>query len=505
MTKFKSLLLTTAMLLCSLSASAHDCEVDGIYYNLNETNQTASVTYKGSSYNSYSNEYSGEVVIPESFSYNGMKYSVTSIGESAFKRCTSLSSITIPNSVTSIGGSAFYNCSGLSSITIPNSVTSIGGSAFNNCSGLSSITIPNSVTTIGVYTFEGCSSLSSITIPNSVTSIGESAFYGCSSLSSITIPNSVTSIGESAFERCTSLSSITIPNGVTEIQYLSFASCTSLSNITIGSGVLSINKYAFNEVSPTKVIWMPTTPPSGYSYINGKINYVPNDQYEDLDNMLEYPYLNELIEENGIKYIPLNLSERACGIIDLGQEAIEKEVTINGKATFRGIEMKANEVLPYAFYGYKDLKEVILPEATQKLGNYAFEGCEKLKSITLGSKTNIIGKEAFARCENITKITCYATTPPLCGPKALEAIDKWDCELIVPTGCTAAYQAADQWKDFFFLSETGIEDIQSAPTAPVDVYDLSGNKVKSQVAPEDALRDLPSGLYIINGKKIIVK
>ena len=132
---------------------AHDCEVDGIFYNLNTSNKTAEVTYRGSAYNSYSNEYTGNIIIPERVSCNGTIYSVTSIGYDAFSGCTGLTSVTISNSVTSIGGAAFQGCTGLTSITIPNSVTSIGSSVFVSCTRLTSITIPNSVTSIGYDAF----------------------------------------------------------------------------------------------------------------------------------------------------------------------------------------------------------------------------------------------------------------------------------------------------------------------------------------------------------------
>ena len=135
---------------------------------------------------------------------------VTSIGDYAFRGCSSLTSITLPDSVTSIGDCAFVFCVGLSSITLPDSVTSIGDSAFKNCSSLTSITIPDRVTSIEPYAFDNCSSLTSITIPNSVTSIGYATFAGCSSLTSITIPDSVTSIGESAFSNCSSLQTISL-------------------------------------------------------------------------------------------------------------------------------------------------------------------------------------------------------------------------------------------------------------------------------------------------------
>ena len=130
---------------------------------------------------------------------------MTRIGGYAFKGCSSLTSVTIPNSVTSIGDSAFEACSSLTSVTIPNSVTSIGGFAFSSCRSLTSVTIPSSVTRIGGYAFKGCSSLTSVTIPNSVTSIGDSAFEACSSLTSVTISKSVSSIGRNAFARCREL------------------------------------------------------------------------------------------------------------------------------------------------------------------------------------------------------------------------------------------------------------------------------------------------------------
>ncbi|MBR6845850.1 MAG: leucine-rich repeat domain-containing protein [Bacteroidaceae bacterium] len=176
-------LFTTLLLLAvTILTWAYDFEVDGIYYNKNSDGTSVTVTYKSTSYKSYS----GSVTIPSQVTYSGKNYSVTRIGNQAFLRCTSLTSVTIPNSVTSIGYYAFYGCSGLTSVTIPNSVTSIGYYAFYKCSGLTSVTIPYSVTSIGGGAFYGCSGLTSVTIPNSVTSIGGSAFRACIGLTSVT-------------------------------------------------------------------------------------------------------------------------------------------------------------------------------------------------------------------------------------------------------------------------------------------------------------------------------
>ena len=144
----KKYFLLLTLLCLSLSARAHDAEVDGIFYNLNAANKTATVTFQGDNIYSYDNEYSGDVVIPETVSYYGITFSVTTLGDDCFAYCSSLTSITIPNSVTSLGSYCFSGCSSLTSITIPNSVTGVGNSCFAYCSSLTSITIPNSVTVL---------------------------------------------------------------------------------------------------------------------------------------------------------------------------------------------------------------------------------------------------------------------------------------------------------------------------------------------------------------------
>lgn len=219
----KRILLLLLLPLFTLCANADDpVEVNGIYYYLRSNPNVAEVA-KGS--NSW---YSGDIIIPETVTYEGEKYSVTSIGSGAFKNCYDLTSVIIPNSVTLIDTGAFQDCSNLTSVTIPNSVTSIDWCVFMNCKSLASITIPNSVTSIGLGAFDGCENLTSITIPNSLTSIAEFVFHSCG-LTSVTIPNSVTSIGDAAFGSCP-LTSLTIGSGVTSITH-SFTSCQKLTDV----------------------------------------------------------------------------------------------------------------------------------------------------------------------------------------------------------------------------------------------------------------------------------
>ena len=185
-------------------ASIGDSVFSGCYSLLNIIVDEENTSYKTLNGNLYTAD--GKTLIKYAIGKKDTHFeipnSVTSIGNSAFDGCTSLTSVTIGDSVTSIGDSAFSGCTSLTSVEIPNSVTSIGSSAFYKCTSLTSVTIPNSVTSIGSYAFEYCTSLTSVTIPNSVTSIGSNAFKYCEILTSVTIPNSVTYIGSYAFEGC---------------------------------------------------------------------------------------------------------------------------------------------------------------------------------------------------------------------------------------------------------------------------------------------------------------
>ena len=171
---------------------------------------------------------------------------VTNIGDSVFARCTSLTSVTIPDGVTRIAAAAFDNCSSLTSVEIPDGVTWIGERAFRGCSNMKSVTIPGSVGKIEREAFYGCSSLTSVTIPDSITSIGYGTFNGCSSLTSVTVPGSVSTIDMSTFAGCSGLTSVTILDGVGSLGMRAFEFCSNLTNVTIPDSVTRIENLAFN-------------------------------------------------------------------------------------------------------------------------------------------------------------------------------------------------------------------------------------------------------------------
>ena len=270
----KKQLLLLVMILLPMVASAHDIEVqnaDGvtIYYNYTNDGTELEVTFRGNEYDSYYSEYTGNVVIPEEVTYMNRTRKVTSIGTYAFRYCSGLTSVTIPNSVTSIRYEPFYGCTSLTSITIPNSVTSIEAYAFYNCSGLNKVIVSDIAAWCGIkfenseanplyyahhlYSDEN-TEIKDLVIPNGVTSIGDHAFYDCSSLTSVTIPNSVTSIGSGAFFKCSKLTSVTIPNSVTSIGNGAFYGCSGLTSITIPNSVTSIGSWAFDGVDISTVV-----------------------------------------------------------------------------------------------------------------------------------------------------------------------------------------------------------------------------------------------------------
>ena len=336
-----------------------------------------------------------ELVLPEN--YNGESYK---IDDYTFSRHSNIISISIPNSVTSIGEEAFSGCSGLGLVNIPNSVTSIGEGAFSGCSGLGSVTIPNSITSIGDYTFYGCRSLKSITIPNSVTSIGNAAFYDCISLASIKFPERLLNIGDEAFKNCSIIESVIIPNSVTSLGQNTFLGCTQLQSLTIGSGVLTIGD---GQIELTKVIWLPNTPPIGYTNIVGKMNYVPNELYLNINNVREYPYLSSLFEIEGVRYVPISPSERTCDVIDCIYDSTITQISINPTVTYKGVPMNINAIMPYSFYKNQHIRNLFVGNQGN-IGIMAFCGCTNLQYANI-SNIGTIDMHAFYECINLENIS----------------------------------------------------------------------------------------------------
>ncbi|MEE0803885.1 MAG: leucine-rich repeat domain-containing protein [Prevotellamassilia sp.] len=408
MKKFKSLMLAVIGLLCSINASAHDFEVDGIYYNIiSYEDRTVEVTHKGAGVSIHLNEYKGEVIIPEYVTFRGTTFRVTRIRDGALYDCSNLTSVVIPNSVASIDHSllsrtAWYENQpdGLvylenfllgykgtmpanTTIEIKEGTLSIASSAFSGCEGLTSVVIPESVTSIGDRAFDGCSGLTSVEIPNSVTSIGDGAFWGCSGLTSVVIPNSVTSVGRNVFYETawyenqpegvvylekyllgykeTLPTTVNIKEGITLIADGAFEYCDELTSVTIPNSVVSIGTSVFYRCSNLTSIIVEES----------------NPVYDSRGDC------NAIIE-----------SSSKTLIAGCSSSTIPEGVTSIGE---------------YAFYGYSGLTSVVIPNSVTSIGEYAFGSCYSLTSLTLPNKftstPNVsIGAFAFISCSGLTNI-----------------------------------------------------------------------------------------------------
>ena len=472
--KLTKLITSIAMMLAiSLPSFAHDFEVDGIYYSI-LSSKTVEVTYQGDKYDSYINEYTGSVTIPETVTYSGKTYSVTSIERYAFRGCSGLTSVTIPNSVTEIGVQAFYGCSGLTEVnitdlsawckidfedyysnplqyahhlklngteitdlTIPDGITAIKSSAFENCSGLKSVTIPNSVASIGTWAFSYCSGLTSVTIPNSVTSIGDDAFRGCSGLTSVTIGDSVTSIGYYAFGYCSGLTSINVESG--NSNYDSRDNCNAI--IETGTNTLIVGCQ--NTMIPNSVTSIGDW---AFAYCSGLTS-----------------------------------------------------VTIPNSVTSIGY---------YAFGYCSGLTSVTIGDSVTSIGYYAFYYCSSLKYVdynakkllNVGESTNlsyakiiIVGEDVetipagIINSSAATTIISKNTIPPVCDSNAFSSVNKSKCTLYVPTTSYVDYWSAEVWKEFTNIKQPFIET--TSITFDAENYKIETGKslqINANIAPSEA-------------------
>ena len=513
MKKFKSLVLTVIGLLCCVSVSAHDFEVDGIYYNITSNLiMDVEVTYKGSEYKSYSDEYSGAVSIPESVTYNGSTYRVSYIGYQAFADCSGVTSVVIPNGVWLIHTDAFDGCSGLTSVVIPNSVKYIGSGAFSYCSSLTSVEIPNSVTEIKGFAFYDCSSLTSVEIPNSVTSIGEYAFSGCSSLTSLVvapdnpiydsregcnaivktsnneliagckstiIPNSVTNIGESAFDGCSGLTSVVIPNSVTNIGKSAFYDCSGLTSVVIHNSVTNIEEYAFSgcyRLTSVKI-------PNSVEYINSSVF---SGCYR----------LTSVEIPNSVTHI---WEQAFYGCSGLTSMEIPNSVIWIADGVFHGCSGLTSVKIPnsvgyigkQAFKHCRGLTSIEIPNSVTTIWNEAFYGCSGLTSVEIPNSVTSIGDNIFGEVRLRTIVSksnnparCYDISQPFSNHTYIHA------PLYVPEGAYWNYAYANGWGDFIHIKEMVMTEEALLSNKAYMIADSKGTNFKVYDAEKDALKNV---------------
>ncbi len=406
-------LLLMSVLTLFMHATLWAFEVDGINYSISGSNVSVS-----------SGSYSGEVIIPETVTYEGNTYTVTSIGGYAFRGCTGLTEITIPEGVTEIGESAFYKCTGLTQVnfnaiactTVGGNINGGSGRAFYGCTNISRVNIGDNVTIIPAYMFYGCTALTELTIPSSVTSIGNYAFYNCTWLAEINFNATNCSVSSNTFSGCTSISKITIGNNVTLIPANLFSKCTGLTEITIPSNVTEIANSAFSGCTGIEEVFYNATACTSAGSSSSPV-------FDGCTN------LAKITMGDNVTTIPANLFYKCTGLTGI---TIPNMVAKIGNS---------------AFYGCTGLTEVNYnATACTSAGSSSspvFSGCTNVVNLIIGENVTTIPEYTFHGCTSLTDITMLGGTPPtIYGTTFANVTD-----VAVPKEALNKYALADIWTD----------------------------------------------------------
>lgn len=395
--------LTLIALCWTVTIQAQTATVDGINYYLFSSDKRAIVT---------KSTVSGDIVIPEKITVDGVEYPVTSIGIEAFRDCKALTSVAMP-SVTGIGDNAFRSCSSLTSVDIP-SVTSIDDEAFACCSSLTSVDMP-SVTRIDSEAFWDCDSLTSVAMP-SVTSIGFQAFVSCSSLTSVYMP-SVTSIGNNAFAGCP-ITNLYLPTTLTSIGNSCF---TETREITLAAtSPAALGTDVFWEYV---VIRVPESAVNDYRTAAGWSNY--KDQILSMSDITDYDVTvtaqekesglhNMITEANLSKVVSLKVTGTINGYDIMAirnkmpylhyLDLTDATIVANDYEYYTGCHTEDNVIGDNMLCNLSKLVSVKLPKNATRIGNWALDGCRSLVEVVLPVKLELIGDNAFFNCRNLKSI-----------------------------------------------------------------------------------------------------
>ena len=457
--------LVLALLMPANAFAAYDFEVDGIFYDIKPNNEVYVSTSSGTGGVYGGIIYSGDVVIPETVTWEGVTYRVTGIRPQAFMGQSKVTSVTMPNSLKRIEGGAFMTCYGLKKLVIPDSVTYLGYESFNNCSGLEEVYLCNSVDSIYNYCFSYCSNLRRINFPAKVAYIGLEAFNNCNLDSVIVdpantrfwspgnncivdhfwnnsqrdvlivgtnnavIPNTVYYIRATAFTGRKGLTHINIPASVTVLGEKMFQGCTSLESITVDSdnpvfdsreNCNAIIKTATNtliEGSNTTVIptSVPIIGPYAFSQrgmtsytIPNHVTQIGSGAFANCKNMSTINISESITEIPSAMFI---------GCYGLYNVTVPEGITTLGSSSFSSCNSLYNINLPstlrvidqQAFTQCRALRSIVIPDSVTHINASAFFSCSNLASITMGKSVQHIGRSAFYDCEYVTSLTLPKT------------------------------------------------------------------------------------------------
>ena len=386
--KLLLLALMVAVVACvfvlSVSAANEVCH-EGVYYSLDDTNQTAALTNKNVNCEVVN------LVIPETITIgegeNAKTYTVTTINGDAFAGQGSawpgnktIKTVSIPATVTSIGTHAFRNCTTLEKIVIKGSHVAFSNAEFYNCSSLKEIDMSEmtALTTIGDYFCSGASSLTTVKLPSTVTRIGGQSFRYCGSLVNIDIRSDFTHVGAYAFAGCASLTGdINLPN-LTTFGNDAFQGCSNITSATIGGTFTSIPNACFYGCSKITRI--------DFSGVTAVVTSIGSNAFRG-DSKLTAVVL------------PSNNQITTIG-----------EYAYNGCSSLTNIEFPETlqRISNNAFNGCSGLTSLVIPDSVVEIGNYTFQSCPNISSVKLSNSLEILGCNNF-QGSKITEIVIPAT------------------------------------------------------------------------------------------------
>ena len=511
MKHFTKTLFTALLLLLGVSVSAHDFEVDGIYYNvIDSVNNTVEVTYQGEKWDSY-DEYSGQVVIPETVSCNGITYKVTEIGAYAFCRSQNLTNVTVPLGVTTVNEYAFFRCDGLKSVDLPSSVTTIQEFSFYCCNGIKNMIFAEGLKVIEQQAFSYSENLTIVELPASLDSLGLRAFSPCTSLSEITIKSDnpeVYHFYNVPFYDIAYGAVMYYPNDEMLPSYWSYSGAqvtiTTLKgrlfekdgvryNILEDNTVELVSAKAANVYSGDFVV-PETVTYNGKTYHVERIGFKAFLDCTDLtsikmhDNMTMMhdkafagcSSLKEVVFPSSIKHIN---SDAFNGCTSLTHVTIPSGLDYLGHSVFENctglISATAGSLSPYCFAGCKNLKHVMLDEgitsipmwaivwcesltdinlpiSLTSLESFSFSGCSSLERITIPANVSELGEHVFSNCTSLVEVTSEAVAPPTAATNTFMGIP--DAALYVPEGSEDAYRNAIGWDVFKTINGKGLDN-----------------------------------------------
>uniref|UniRef100_A0AB33IQC1 Leucine-rich repeat domain-containing protein n=1 Tax=Prevotella sp. GTC17253 TaxID=3236793 RepID=A0AB33IQC1_9BACT len=494
-----TLLLAVMSLFTSQIANAYDFEVDGICYNLNTSDMTASVTYKDDNYGSYS----GDIAIQSYVIYKGRKINISSIANKAFYKCENLSSITMANGIREIGVGAFGNCTNLAQISIPQSVVTIHKQAFTNCTSLKTVVLPNTIRTIDEEAFCNCKNLSSVNIPDSVTIISKSLFRGCVNLSELKLHNRIEIIGDEAFYDCKALSEFIIPSSVKSVGVFALGRC-KIQNLYIEDCENTLHcggKY------PGGInLGISNDNDYNYVYVGRNISTIgsyetDHENGEDIGIRAKQVVLGKYCTTTEIgtwHYKRWEYSNEKYGDLLLfsNRSKIDKVSILNGNLStshnthfnfgdFDSLYVDREEGFPLEGRNVKVIE--VGSNIAYLYIPWGWDGRDyPLRKLILGS--NIINFQHsyyLSHCEHLDSIISYVRNPYPINPAVFSGRTYTNTVLIVPNNTISKYMQTNGWKNFFDIQEM---DEETTPIASAILkekknimgrYNASGLKLNS--------------------------